>query len=164
MISGVVRYEMETAVLEQARADMPISSECTADSETEYACTVTFGGQDVHSTIRIEDVSDFQVNLGEIDQIDTSTISYEVLEQETVVTAQAAQAEMLKAAEQAAERGSPVVDPRCDEDLPEVQVVPDGEEADGHCYAKPTGWRAWPNWTGKYSISGNTVAPIITSL
>ena len=40
--------------------------------------------------------------------------------------------------------------------------VADGEQAEGTCYADTEGWRAWPNWSEVFDISGNSVAPIVT--
>lgn len=112
LVAGVLRYAMESAVLEQAQTEAEISSECAPTSSNEYECTVTFGGEPVRSTISVQD--------------------------------------------------SPLSNPRCDADLPAVQVVADGEQAEGTCYADVVGWRAWPNWSEVFDISGDSVAPIVT--
>lgn len=162
VISGVLRYAMEESVLQQAAVDLPISSECTPTSGIVYDCTVTFGGEPVHSTIEVEDASNIEVASGGQTVIDTDTIRYQVIEQETVVTKHAAQLGMLGVVADSQKRDSPLSEARCDADLPEVQVVTDGEDAEGHCYATPNGWRAWPNWTQPYDIAGHPVAPIVS--
>lgn len=132
LVAGVLRYAMESAVLEQAQTEEEISSECAPTSGSEYECTVTLGGEPVRSTISVQDVSGIEVESGGRTVIDSSRISYEVVEQEVVVTERA------------------------------VQVVADGEQAEGTCYADVEGWRAWPNWSEAFNISGNSVAPIVT--
>ena len=162
LVAGVLRYAMESAVLEQAQAEEEISSECAPISGNEYECTVTFGGEPVRSTISVQDVSGVEVESGGRTVIDSSRISYEVVEQEVVVTDRAVQLAMLDAVENSQDGDSPLSNPRCDEDLPAVQVVADGEQAEGTCYADTEGWRAWPNWSEVFDISGNSVAPIVT--
>ena len=162
LVAGVLRDAMESAVLEQAQAEEEISSECAPISGNEYECTVTFGGEPVRATISVQDVSGVEVESGGRTVIDSSRISYEVVEQEVVVTDRAVQLAMLDAVENSQDGDSPLSNPRCDEDLPAVQVVVDGEQAEGTCYADTEGWRAWPNWSEVFDISGNSVAPIVT--
>lgn len=162
LVAGVLRYAMESAVLEQAQTEEEISSECAPTSGSEYECTVTFGGEPVRSTISVQDVSSLEVESGGRTVIDSSRISYEVVEQEVVVTDRAVQLAMLDAVENSQDGDSPLSSPRCDDDLPAVQVVADDEQAEGTCYADVEGWRAWPNWSEVFDISGNSVAPLVT--
>ena len=94
--------------------------------------------------------------------MDTSRISYEVVEQEVVVTDRAVQLAMLDAVAASQTLDTTVSNPRCDEDLPPVQVVPDGEQAEGNCYADAEGWQAWPNWSEVYDLTGGSVGPQVT--
>ena len=162
VVAGVLRYAMESAVLEQEQVDLEISSECTPSSDTVYECTVTFDGQPVRSTIEVQDVSSLEVTSGEATVMDTSRISYEVVEQEVVVTDRAVQLAMLDAVAASQTLDTTVSNPRCDEDLPPVQVVPDGEQAEGNCYADAEGWQAWPNWSEVYDLTGGSVGPQVT--
>ena len=162
VVAGVLRHAMESAVLEQAQADHEISSECVPASESEYECTVTFGGVPVRSTIEVHDVSGLQVSSGGTTVIDRDTIRYEVVEQEVVVSDRAVQLAMLDAVATSQDGDSPLSAPRCDDDLPAVQVVADGEQAEGACYADVEGWRAWPNWSEVFDLTGNSVWPLVT--
>lgn len=161
VVAGVLRYEMESQVLEQAAMDLPTSSECTSTSETEYECTVTIDDQPVRSTIEVGEVTDMNVSSGGKTMIDTSSFQYTVLEQEVVVTDHAVHLAMHQMLASSQDIGTPLSDPRSDEDLPALQVVPEGEEAEGACYAQPNGWRAWPNWSTTITIEGNSPGPSV---
>ncbi|MGP9680832.1 MULTISPECIES: hypothetical protein [unclassified Brachybacterium] len=163
MVAGVLRYAMERRVLEQAKMELPTSSECTTSDSTTYECTVTVDDQPVRSTIQVDDVSNLTVTSGEQTVIDRDTIHYTVLEQEVVVTDRAIHLEAQQTVAESQKGDSPYDAPRCDEDLPALQVVAEGEEAEGHCYAKPNGWRAWPNWSAKLTISANSTGPNLWS-
>src|SRR5699024_7425893 len=82
--------------------------------------------------------------------------------QEVVVTDRAVQLAMLDAVATSQDGDSPLSAPRCDEDLPAVQVVADGEQAEGTCYADVEGWRAWPNWSEVFDLTGNSVGALVT--
>lgn len=159
MVAGVLRYAMESRVLEQAKMKLPTSSECTTSDSTTYKCTVTVEDQSARSTIQVDDVSNLTVTSGEQTVIDRDTIHYTVLEQEIVVTDRAIHLEAQQTVAESQEGDSPYDAPRCDEDLPALQVVAEGEEAEGNCYAKPNGWRAWPNWSATLTISTDSTGP-----
>lgn len=161
LVATVLRYEMETAVLGQAAVDLPITSECTPSSETVYECTVTLDDQPVRSTIEVEDIDTMRLSSGGVVVSDRTRFSYTVLEQETVVTAHAVHLQVQQLVENSQERYTQVSDPRCDEDLPDIQVVADGERASGTCYVTPNGWRGWPNWSQTVLIDGHSVGPSV---
>ena len=161
VIAGMLRFEMESAVLEQAQTDHEISSECAATSETEYECTVTFAGEPVHSTIEVQDVSGLEVSSGGTTVIDNTRISYQVVEQEVVVTDRAVQLAMLDAVADSKGRDTSYSAPRCDEDIPSVQVVADGEQIEATCYAEPDGAGEWPNWSQIYDVEADNLGPTV---
>lgn len=148
-IIAMLRFELETGVLEQAAVKGEVSSACTAVTDREFDCVVTFEGHDVNHKVNVTDVSEPSSVMGQ-------RIAYEVVEQQVVLTRQAVLLGMQDTMAGSAKNGNEYTDPRCDE-FPEVQVLADGEELEEpNCYATDA---EWPNLTEKFYVSVNSVGP-----
>lgn len=143
VVGTVLRFAMEKSVLEQAAIDRPISSECTAATDREYDCTVTFDGKPVHHKIDVHDVSEPNSFTGQ-------RVTFDVVEQDFVVTRHAVQLEMAHTMESSAKNGNGYVEPTCEE-FAEVQVVSTSDELESpNCFAKSD---EWPHLSEKFHVT-----------
>ena len=150
LIIAALQFELETRVLAAAKADFPISSECSANGGDIYECVVMFNDNPVNFTAEVTDVD--TTNYGGVSEL--TRFSYELVEEQTVVTKNAVLIAMADTVEQAADSDTPLSNPRCDADIPDVTVVDAGSDIEQfHCYAKPEGYSAWPNFTREYIIA-----------
>lgn len=162
VIAAVLRYDREQTALEQARTDGDISSECTPEGDGYFNCTVTFKGQPVTSRIFVEDVSSLSMDVANGTHI-TDTIRFSVEEEQVVVTREAILEAMRSTVRDSVGGEYEVTNPRCDADIPEVQVfdvsLGNSPDAEGNCFANRTGWRAWPNWSTTYVVAAHPTGP-----
>ena len=152
LISTALRYDLEQKVLSQAKADFPISSECSTSDEVTYECVVTFNEQPVHFTASVSDVGTTDYG----GQSVVTDFSYELLEEQVVITRNAVQLAMAETVEHAADSDTPLSNPRCDAEIPDVFVAELNADSDEyHCYADPEGYAAWPNFTREYILAAH---------